>query len=169
MEFINEIWVWIATAIGGVSLAGIISTIIYACLRGAFNKTISKINVQKIAELATDKGIEKIKNVSFEHSIQPLVESGLEKINEKALSILNEQLKLIQGKYDKLVNVLDKLSAYFDNSIGVTDNAKQELKEAISEAKGDAPVKATSTAEIDPAQGDKKTTSDNSTDSGIQR
>ena len=36
-----------------------------------------------------------------------------------------------------MLNVLDKLSAYFDNSIGVSENAKNELKQAIAEAKNE--------------------------------
>ena len=62
MEILNEIWVWIVSALGGVSLAGVISAAIYGCLKGAFSKTISKINVEKIADEATEKGIEKVKN-----------------------------------------------------------------------------------------------------------
>ena len=40
MEILNQVWVWIGTAVGGISIAGIISAIIYGCLKGAFNKTI---------------------------------------------------------------------------------------------------------------------------------
>lgn len=140
MEVINEIWVWIATAIGGVSLAGIISTIIYACLRGAFNKTISKINVQKIADQATNKGIEKIKNISFTHSIQPLVESGLKKIDEHSVEVIKKELQDVQTKYDNVIDILGKLACYFDNSIGVAEEKKADLKEAIKKAKNEPMV-----------------------------
>ena len=87
MEILNEIWVWIVSALGGVSLAGVISAAIYGCLKGAFSKTISKINVEKIAKDATEKGIDKVKAVSFSHSIQPLVESELKKIKGIILDI----------------------------------------------------------------------------------
>lgn len=137
MEILNQIWVWIGTVLGGISLAGIISTIIYGCLKGAFNRTIAKINVQKIADQATEKGVEKVKKVSFSHTIQPLVESELKKLNEHYVEVLKVYMEEVAKKYDNLVLVLEKLSAYFDNSIGVNETAKQELKKALAEAKNE--------------------------------
>lgn len=134
MEFLNEILVWIASAIGGLSLSAIVSAVIYGCLKGAFNKTISKINVESIADKATEKGIERVKKVSFTHNIQPLVESGLEKVNEKAVETLKEELVKLDNKYDNIINILEKQAAYFDNSIGVPEEKKAELKQAIVEA-----------------------------------
>lgn len=134
MEFLNEIWVWIMSAVGGVSLSAIISAIIYGCLKGAFNKTISKINVESIADKATEKGVERVKKVSFTHNIQPLVESELKKINEHSVEVLKKELADVQAKYDNVINILDKLACYFDNSIGVAEEKKEELKQAIAKA-----------------------------------
>lgn len=134
MEFLNEIWVWIMSAVGGISLSAIISTIIYGCLKGAFNKTISKINVESIADKATEKGVERVKKVSFTHNIQPLVESELKKINEHSVEVLKKELADVQAKYDNVIDILDKLACYFDNSIGVADEKKAELKQAIAKA-----------------------------------
>ena len=134
MEFLNEIWVWIMSAIGGVSLSAIISAIIYGCLKGAFNKTISKINVESIADKATEKGVERVKKVSFTHNIQPLVESELKKINEHSVEVVRKELDDVQDKYDKIIDILDKLACYFDNSIGVAEEKKAELKQAIAKA-----------------------------------
>ena len=134
MEFLNEIWIWIMSAIGGVSLSAIISSIIYGCLKGAFNKTISKINVESIADKATEKGIERVKKVSFTHNIQPLVESELKKINEHSVEVLKKELADVQAKYDNVIDILDKLACYFDNSIGVAEEKKAELKQAIAKA-----------------------------------
>ena len=134
MEFLNEIWVWIMSAIGGVSLSAIISAIIYGCLKGAFNKTISKINVESIADKATEKGVERVKKVSFTHNIQPLVESELKKVNEHSVEVLKKELADVQTKYDNVIDILDKLACYFDNSIGVAEEKKAELKQAIAKA-----------------------------------
>ena len=134
MEFLNEIWVWIMSAIGGLSLSAIISAIIYGCLKGAFNKTISKINVESIADKATEKGVERVKKVSFTHNIQPLVESELKKINEHSVEVLKKELADVQTKYDNVIDILDKLACYFDNSIGVAEEKKAELKQAIAKA-----------------------------------
>ena len=135
MEILNEIWQTIAPYEAGIYVSGIISAVIYGCLKGAVNRTINKINVEKIAEQATDKGVERVKTVSFKHSIQPLVESELAKIDENVAKRFTEELKKVQDNYNKLVAILEKLSAYFDGSIGVTEQAKAELKEAIEEAK----------------------------------
>lgn len=137
MEIFNEIWGWLVATLGGVSITGIISVVIYGCLKGAFNKTISKINVEKIAQDATEKGVEKVKKISFTHSIQPLVESELKKINEQSVEVLKQSLAEVASQYNKVILIFEKLSAYFDNSIGVSDNAKEELKQAISEAKNE--------------------------------
>ena len=134
-EFFSQVWVWIITALGGISLSAIISAIIYGCLKGAFNKTISKINVEKIADKATDKGIERVKKIAFTHDIQPLVESKLIEINEKSTEVLKKELAVVSAKYDKVINILDKLACYFDNSIGVSEENKKELKKAIGEAR----------------------------------
>lgn len=147
MEILNEIWVWIVSALGGVSLAGVISAAIYGCLKGAFSKTISKIDVEKIAKDATDKGIDKVKAVSFSHSIQPLVESELKKINEMSVEVVKKELNEVKAEYKTLINIVKKLSAYFDNSIGVSDTAKQELKQAIAEAENE-PVDPTNYAVV---------------------
>lgn len=134
-EFFSQVWVWVITALGGISLSAIISAIIYGCLKGAFNKTISKINVEKIADKATDKGIERVKKIAFTHDIQPLVESKLIEINEKSTEVLKKELAVVSAKYDKVVNILDKLACYFDNSIGVSEENKKALKKAIGEAR----------------------------------
>lgn len=137
MEVLNQIWQAIAPYVAGISVSGILSAVIYGCLRGAFNRTINKINVDKIANEATDKGVEKVKQISFKHSIQPLVESELAKIDEKVAKQFKEELKKVQDNYDKLVAVLEKLSAYFDGSIGVSEQAKAELKQALADAKNE--------------------------------
>ena len=150
MEILN-IWVWIVSALGGVSLAGVISAAIYGCLKGAFSKTISKINVEKIAKDATEKGIDKVKAVSFSHSIQPLVESELKKINELSVEVVKKELNEVKAEYKTLINIIKKLSAYFDNSIGVSDTAKQELKQAIAEAENE-PIEPTNYAVVSKAE-----------------
>lgn len=134
MEELNRIWQIIAPYFSGVTIGGLLAAVIYGCLKGAFNRTIGKINVDKIAEQATEKGIDKIKEVSFKQSIQPLVESALVKIDEKAAVQIKEELKQTRDNYEKLVNVLEKLAAYFDGSIGVSAQAKTELHDALAQA-----------------------------------
>ena len=135
MDILNAVWQYVVPIFGSLSFAGIFSAIIYGVLKGAFSRTISKINVEKIADEATEKGIKKVKEVSFKHSIQPLVESELNKINEKAVEVVEKTLGEVQAKYDNLIAILEKFSAYFDNSIGVPLETREELKKTIQAAK----------------------------------
>lgn len=134
-QLFNEIWVYVVSSLGGLSLTAILTSIVYGCLKGAFSKTISKLNVEKIAEEATEKGIDRVKKVSFTHSIQPIVESELKKINEYSTEIIKKELADTQKKYDSVITILEKFALYFDNSIGVTEETKKELKQAIATAK----------------------------------
>ena len=135
METLNAIWQAIYPYVAGVSVTGILSAVIYGCLKGAFSKTISKVNVEKICEDGTSKGIDKVKEVSFKQSIQPLCESELKKITEQANEYMKSYLDEMNKKYDQLIEIIEKLSAYFDNSIGVSDTAKEDLKDSINKAK----------------------------------
>lgn len=144
MEILNTIWLWVISILGGLSISSIISAVIYGCLKGAFNKTISKINVEKIADLATDKGVERVKKVSFTHNIQPIVESELKKINEYSKEVFDKKMETISKQYEMIVKILIKFSAYFDNSIGVPDSAKEDLKKILLEALEDEPKQAES-------------------------
>lgn len=143
MEIFRQVIQAIAPYFAGVTIGGIISAIICGCLKGAFDKTIRKVDVEKIANKATDKGIERVKNVTFNHSIQPIVESRMTEIDEKVAKQFKEEIKKVQEKYDHLISIIEKLSSYFDGSIGVSEQAKAELKQAISDAKSE-PVEAES-------------------------
>jgi hypothetical protein len=136
---VNTILTYVVSIFSGISVGGLISAIIYGCLKGAFSRTIAKIDVDKAEKAAVDKGIEKIQNVTFTHSIQPLVESELKKITEEANAYIKRELEETQRRYLLLVDCVAKLAAYFDNSIGVPDSAKEALKEALEIAEN-APV-----------------------------
>ena len=47
MEILNQIWQTIYPYVAGISVSSIFGAIIYGSLRGAFNKTISRLNVEK--------------------------------------------------------------------------------------------------------------------------
>ena len=63
--------------------------------------------------------------MSFAHNIQPLVESELVKINEKSNEHINETVTRLEKKLDKVILIQEKQAKYFDNSIGVSDEAKK--------------------------------------------
>lgn len=133
-EFLSEFWVWLVGILGGVSITAIITGVICACLKGAFSKAIAKIDTKKITDRAVDEGIAKVKKITFTHNIQPLVESGMEKVYENMNQKLTEALEKLYKKQDKMINIMEKFYAYFDNSM-VADETKKALKDAIAEAK----------------------------------
>jgi hypothetical protein len=109
-------------------------TLLYIA-NGLSNKNFVKINVEKIADQATNKGVEKVKKITFTHSIQPIVESGLQKINEKSNEYIDKSIARLEKKLDAVILIQEKQASYFDNSIGVSETAKEELKQAILGAK----------------------------------
>ena len=133
-ETINQVLVWVGSVLGGVSISAIITAIICGVLKGGISKTISKINVKQIAENATNEAVNQIKHISFKQNIQPIVEAELVKVTEEANRYIERALAETQARYDKLVKVIENLAAYFDNSIGVSEEAKERLREAIKEA-----------------------------------
>ena len=135
MNFLIELWQAIAPYFAGVTISSIVSAIIFGCLKGAFNKTINKLNVEDIAEKATNKGVEKVKKISFEQSIQPIAESELKKITEQANEYMKDQLEEVKLYHENTLLVLEALAKYFDNSIGVPDDVKLALKKEIADAK----------------------------------
>lgn len=142
MEVLDMIWQYVAPIFGGLSIAGIVSAIIYGCLKGAFNRTISKINTDKIAENATDKGIEKLKQIDFKHNIEPIVKSELKKVSEEANKRLEEYIDKMQTQYNNVIEILEKFAAYFDDSM-ICEQKKTELHNAIKNALEDEKNPAT--------------------------
>lgn len=133
-ETLSQIIVWVGTALGGVSVASIITAIIVGCVKGGFNKAISKINVEEISERATNKVLEKIKEISFKQSIEPIAKAELLKITEQANIFIEKAFEKVQEQYNKLLRVVEGLAKYFDNSIGVSEEAKENLRKALKEA-----------------------------------
>lgn len=152
MEWLQSVWGIISISLGGLTIGGIITAIVTGILRGSVSKVINKVNVEKISESAVEKGIDEIKHISFTQSIQPIVESGLEKITEKANAYIASYLSKVDEKYDKLINVLSKLAAYFDDSIGVPESAKKELKKALQQAVEEKPQEQVIVIESEPVK-----------------
>ena len=138
-EILSQVWVWIVSVFGGVSLAGIITAIIYGSLKGAFNRAISKINTEEIANNTAEKAIAQVKQISFTQSIQPIAESELKKVTEQANEYVQKQLKDVQDGYNKLVNVIQKLASFFDGSIYISDEIREDFYNAVEDAKIEVP------------------------------
>lgn len=134
-ELIKNAWFWVVTTIGGGSVIGLIVMACITVARGKIAKFISQINVKEIYEKVHAEAFADIQNsvkeLTFKHSIQPVLESGLEKINEKADERVLKYVSKLERKLDLLHEENKALARYFDNSIGVSDEAKDNLKKAV--------------------------------------
>lgn len=139
IESIQQIWDIIAPYVTGTTIGSVVMIAVTTIIKSAIAKLSKKqdeiFSSKVVAKEVSNEMKDEIKNISFEQTIQPLVESELKKVIEAANEYIKQQLKETQEGYNKLINCLEKLAAYFDNSIGVSDEAKTELKQAIEEAK----------------------------------
>lgn len=135
-ELIHSAWFWIITAASGISVTGIIGLLISAFIRGRIQRKIAKYNVEKLVRQIVKEEIaeflKQVKNVAFTQNIQPLVESELVKVTERIDKRVNDTLKDLIKRVDLLHLENKALAAYFDSSLGVTDDAKKGLKLAIA-------------------------------------
>jgi hypothetical protein len=134
MEILNQIWVWVVAVFGFIAGSGIVGVIIAFLPKLLANIVVKKIDIKKEQEKGFNEGVAQVKKVTFKHSIQPVVESELVKVTEKVDERIIKQNKEIKEQYNRIINVLDKFMAYFENSM-VSDEKKAELREALKEAK----------------------------------
>lgn len=136
LEALDNLWVWLLSAVGGVSIGTILAFIIKITLTRSFTKHTVKATkeLQRANEEFETKRLEKIKKVAFTQNIQPVLESGLEKVSEKSQALIKAEIGEIKENQAKIVNILEKLGAYFDNSI-ISEEKKAEFKEAIELSK----------------------------------
>ncbi len=148
METLTHIWQLIAPYVAAIlsTVASVITVVIafVKSKRSVDSKVddfLKKIDLEKLmnetAQCVTEKGIERVKSCSYTTTIQPLVESELQKVTERANTYIHGALANVGESYMKLVAVLEALAAYFDNSIGVSEQAKAALHAAIAAAKID--------------------------------
>ena len=141
METLRKIWELIAPYFSGSLAGAIIACIVLPFIKGTITKTTEKLNVQGIMDKvysaiddAVNKAVDRIKNLAFKQSIQPIVKSELEKVTERANSYIEGEVSDIRDGNDKIVAALSALGAYFDDSI-VPDAKKQAFYAAIASAK----------------------------------
>lgn len=150
----NNVKEWAIAFGSGISIAGIGSAIAYAVIKSTTQKTMNKIttnyNADTIANMTSDKMLQKWSNVALDVNIKPLMESQYKALNEQ----INAEFKLDLQKQDQktlaTLEAIEKLGAYFDCSIAVSDEAKADFKETIEKAKAlyTSDTKVSATIEI---------------------
>lgn len=133
-EILAKVLLYLGIGIGGTTVGGIIVGIVIACVKGLSKRVLAKLNVKQIAQDTVNETVGQVKKVVMTHSIQPLVNSEMEKVNEKVDKRLIELCERVDKRLDKIVNIQEKFYAYFDDSM-VSEDKKKALKEAIEDAK----------------------------------
>lgn len=138
METLQQIWTYALPIGGGLTVGAIviaIATFLFKnVLGGQLTKQLNKIDIQAIENKAVDGGLKRIKEISFTQSIEPLVKAELVKISENANKDMKATIDELKAQNVQLLAVLKAFAAYFDNSIGVSDEAKLTLKDTIEGA-----------------------------------
>lgn len=137
MEVLNSIWNYVLPIGGGVTIGAVLIAIGSIVIKSVTEKVLKKVDIEKIETKAVEKGVEKVKAYTFKHNIQPLVNSELEKVVEVVDRKVDAKLDKVDKRYGDLILCIEKLANYFDNSIGVSEEKKAELKKAIENAKID--------------------------------
>ena len=135
MELLNTIWGYVLPIGGGLTVGAIIVAIALPILKGSATKIVSRLNIEEIEKKAVERGVEQVKNISFTQNIQPIVKSELVKVTEAVTAELQSNIEKVHNDYISILAIMEKLSAYFDNSIAITDDAKKALKDEIEKAK----------------------------------
>ena len=140
-EWFKQTGVWVATALGGTSLAGVLGFVIWYTLKSAFtksNKQVVELNRQlakETSDIAVEKGLGAIKVQVHKHDIQPLVEERMREVAKISSEAQTKELKEIKENQQKMVVIMEKVAKLFDDSYYISDEAKAELNEAIEDAK----------------------------------
>lgn len=141
-----EIWSMISPYLAGISIGGIVVALITGTLsgvlRGAFSKTVQKLNIEKITQETVDKSLEKLKGIAFSSNIQPLVENELIKVNELAKRVSEKELAKVQERLDDLLKILQDLKDYFDDSPVILQEKKDKAQASIDKTLSNAPTSA---------------------------
>ena len=133
-EILQKIALYLGIGVGGLTVGGIIVGIVFAFVKGYAKRTGEKLNVKQIVKDTITETVGQIKKITMAHSIQPLVNSEMEKVNEKVDARLIEMCEKVDKRLDKIVNIQEKFYAYFEDSM-VSEDKKKALKEAIEDAK----------------------------------
>lgn len=145
----NDAWTWIKEtwekvkgivlgAVSGISFSAIVAAIVCVVVKRLTNKVADKVeantNSTTIADLTSQKVADHFSKTTIDVNIQPLMEKQYLILANQVYDTLFKSMQKQDEKYLAMVKCFEKLSHYYDGSIGVTDAQKEELAEAIAYA-----------------------------------
>ena len=135
-QVLNWVLPFLTGGVGMAIITGVISAISKNGVSKLMKKVEQNINEERIASKTAEKVIAQIQSTTIKHSIQPAVESELERVNEKSAERFEKIEKKIDAKFNQVIAIQEKQADYFTDSL-VSDAKKQALAKEIEKAKLD--------------------------------
>lgn len=134
MEYLNTVWGYILPYLP-IIINAVISAVITIVVKKIVDKKLSKIDAKQVADEATNACLNKIKDVSFEHNIKPMVESELIKVRDEAKLIVKDEVKEIVKGNNDIIAILQALKTYFDDSAFISQDKKDNVQTILDNSK----------------------------------
>lgn len=134
METLQKAWNIIAPYLTGITIGGIVSALFYAIFSGSIKAFINRINIEKVVNDTIDSTMQKVKGLTINVELEPLVAEKLNAIEETINAKLETVLKDNTEKTNKMIECFGKLATYFDNSVAIPEETKKELHDMVNEA-----------------------------------
>ena len=141
MEVLKNIWNYVLPVGGGLTVGGILIAIGVLVVKLIIKKVDKKLDIdgalkrqEENADNLANKTVDRIKEVTFTHSIEPLVKSEMQRVYESANENVKQGLAEVHKENAAILAVIEAQAAYFDDSI-VSEEKKATLHAAIENAK----------------------------------
>ena len=142
VEEIQKLWNVVSPYLTGITIGGIVSCFFYAFFSGSIKKFINKISIGDMIDKTVDESMNRIKTLTISLELQPLVAEELEKIEKRVEETNQKAYEKVLQSNAQLIECFGKLASYFDSSIAVPQEIKDDLHLAIDNAKENvAPTK----------------------------
>lgn len=140
-----DFWAWLDNfwarfkEVIGVSISTIVGAIVIVVVKYLTSKGLNTIekntNASTIADKTSDKLLANMSNMALNVNMKPLMESQYREMSEQVYADLKQENALLKKMVYANINCLEKLGGYFDCSVAVSDEAKQEFKDTIEQSK----------------------------------
>lgn len=129
----QSVWAWVIGIICGIGAGTLIAFLLKEVLIGIGKRIAEKIALKDLYDKTLEESKKGLKQITFKQSIEPLVNSELEKVNEKVDARLTNELAELKRKNDLMLKALQKFASFFDDSYMVNAEKKEELKQVFEE------------------------------------
>ena len=122
-------------ALSGISIGSIVTAVVVAIIRKETAKVANKVEDKQTKIDIANGVIDGIKDTKIGVSIMPIVKSEIIKLGEISNAHNEKREKLQDERYAAIIRLLECQAEYFNNSVGVADDAKQNMQDALCAAK----------------------------------